>query len=120
MIRGSYHETVVGTPPEGWTLGHVTLTLRYPDERIPVEAWRRGAFAVHEVELGARLTHAPTGLRIWTCGTMDEAVELADRIEPLADWSAFKEELKGPIGDELYPKVREVIDQMEAATEPGP
>lgn len=121
MIRGSYAETVVGAPPDGWTLGHVTLTLRYPDERVPVEAWRRGAFAVHEAEGGARLTHAPTGLRIWTFDTMDGATELAERIEPLADWSSFKEELRGPIGDDLYPKVRGIIDEMDAkATEPQP
>lgn len=109
-IRGNYAETVVGAPPEGWTLGHVTLFLRYPEERIPVEAWRRGAFAVHEGDGGGLLTHAPTGLRIWSFATMDEAAELAEKIEPLADWGAIKDEL--PFGTELYPKVRDIIDGM--------
>lgn len=118
MIRERYAETVVGHPPEGWTIGHVTLRLLNPDERIPVEAWRRGAFAVHEAEGGGRLTHAPTGLRIWTCRTIDDAAELAERIEALTDWDSIKKEM--PPGSDLYPKVRDVIDRMEEATEPSP
>lgn len=110
-----FADTVVGTPPGGWTLGHVTLTLRCPDRRFPVEAWRRGAFAVHEVYgpvPGARLTHAPTGLKIWFHGTMDEAVELAERLEPLADWGSITKAL--PRGTELYPRVRAIIDEIES------
>ena len=109
-----FAETVVGQPPEGWALGHVTVTLRNK-ERKPIEAWRRGAFAVHEVFSpikGGRLTHAPTGLKIWFSGSMDEAAELAERLEPLADWSAITKAL--PLGSDLYPKVREIIDAMEA------
>lgn len=112
-IRGEFAETVVGMPPEGWTLGHVTLTLRNPPERIAVEAWRRGAFAVHEIfwpESGGRLTHAPTGLKIWRFPTMDEAAELAERIEPLADWGSILESV--PAGTDLYPKVRNIIDEI--------
>jgi hypothetical protein len=110
-IRGGFSETVIGAPPEGWTLGHVTLTLLNPEERVPVEAWRRGAFAVHEAEGGGRLTHAPTGLRIWTCDTMDTAAELAQRIEGLADWESIKKML--PPKTELYPRVRSIIDEIE-------
>lgn len=112
-IRGKFAETVVGAPPEGWTLGHVTLTLHSPPERIAVEAWRRGAFAVHQVfwpESGGRLTHAPTGLKIWCFASMDEAAELAEKIEPLADWNSIREML--PSGTELYPKVRTIIDEI--------
>ena len=113
-IRGEFAETVVGQPPEGWTLGHVTVTLR-DNKRVPIEAWRRGAFAVHEVfspNKGGRLTHAPTGLKIWFSGTMDQAAELAEKLEPLADWNAITKAL--PLGSDLYPKVRQVIDEMEA------
>lgn len=117
VVRGKFLETVLHEPPEGWKHGHVTLTLRYPDERKAVQAWRRGAFAVHELadQKGARLTHAPTGFQIWTCDTMGRAAELAEAIEPLADWAAISEAI--PAGNHLYPKVRAVIDQitLEAA-----
>ncbi len=112
-IRAEFEETFVGIPPEGWTLGHVTLVLRSPEERVPVEACRRGAFAIHEAYGCFRLTHAPSGLRIWASPTMDEAAELAERIEPLADWNAFTKEL--PAGTELYPKVRKIIDEIESS-----
>ncbi len=113
-IRNLFIETVVGAPPDGWTLGHVTITLHHPNERIPVEAWRKGAFAVHPTENpnGARLTHAPTGLRIHSARSMDEAVEFAERIEPFYDWEAIKEKM--PVGTKLYPKVRKIIDEFEA------
>jgi hypothetical protein len=105
-IRNEFLETCVGSPPEGWTLGHVTMTLHHPEERIPVEAWRKGAFAVHPTEnpAGARLSHAPTGLSIYQARSMDEAIEFADRIEPFTDWEAIKEKM--PAGSTLYPKVR--------------
>lgn len=109
-----FEEVVVGTPPDGWTLGHATVVVL--DRRQPIEAWRRGAFAVHQVNScdsgTGRLTHAPTGLRIWTCETMDQAAELAERIESLTDWGGIKTIL--PYGSDLYPKVREIIDQFSA------
>jgi hypothetical protein len=108
MIRGGFHETVVGSPPEGWQIGHVTMQLLFPSELVQIEAWRRGAFAVHELTYGARLTHAPTGLRIWNTCSMDQAAELAERLEGLADWDAITATM--PIGSDLYPKVKEIID----------
>lgn len=115
MIRDEFIETIVERPPEGWTLGHVTLDLHYPDERIPVEAWRRNAFAIHE-RVGsygkeAVLTHAPTGLRIYSFSTMDDAVECAEKIEPLTDWSAINK--KFDTGSELFPKVRKVVESIK-------
>ena len=116
-IRNEFEETVSGSPPEGWSLGHVTLTLKYPDERIPVEAWRRGAFAVHErTKKDWRLTHVPTGLHIWTAPTADVAAEFAEAIEPLADWDAIKTMM--PAGSDLYPKVRAVMENFETRGEP--
>jgi hypothetical protein len=109
-----FAETVVGAPPEGWVLGHVTIMRRTKNAK-PIEAWRRGAFAVHEVfapHHGGRLTHAPTGLANWTFDTMDKAADLAERIEGLADWGTIKSEL--PSGSGLYPKVRAIIDEIEA------
>lgn len=114
MGRPEFIETVVEAPPEGWTLGHVTLTLHSPEERIPVEAWRRGAWAVHERisrgEKFAVLTHAPTGLRINDFPTMDAAAECADTIEPFADWTSITK--KFDTGSDLYPKVRAVVDSI--------
>lgn len=118
MIRQEFIETVIEKPPSGWTLGHVTLDLHYPDERIPVEAWRRGAFAIHE-RVGsdgkqAVLTHAPTGLRINAFATMDDAAECAEKIEPLTDWNAIKQKFE--TGSELFPKVRDVVDEIKNRT----
>src|SRR5260370_23604823 len=113
-IRGEFIETVVGNPPEGWTLGHVTLQLYRPEERRAVEAWRHGAFAVHQrdsIEFPARLTHAPTGLRINDFYSMDDAAMCAEQIEPLTDWNAITEMM--PSGSELYPKVRQVIEVLK-------
>lgn len=115
MIREEFIETIVERPPEGWTLGHVTIQLYYPEERIPVEAWRKGAFAVHE-RMGwagkeAILTHAPTGLRINSFSTMDDAAECAEKIEPLTDWGAV--EKKFDTGSELFPKVSDVVEAIK-------
>lgn len=115
MIRQEFSETIVEKPPEGWTLGHVTLDLHYPDEHIPVEAWRRGAFAIHE-RVGsdgnrAVLTHAPTGLRINAFVTMDDAAECAEKIEPLTDWNAITKKFE--TGSDLFPKVRDVVDAIK-------
>jgi hypothetical protein len=116
VIREHFEETVVENPPEGWTLGHVTLDLYYPPSRIPVEAWRRGAFAIHERigyndEKEAVLTHAPTGLRVNGFATMDDAAECAEKIEPLTDWNAIKKMM--PLGSDLFPKVKKVVDQIK-------
>lgn len=116
MIRQEFIETVVENPPEGWTLGHFTVDLHSPKERIPVEAWRRGAFAVHERcnsdgSKCAVLSHAPTGLRINSFSTMDDAAECAEKIEPLTDWNAITK--KFDTGSELYPKVRDVVEEIK-------
>jgi hypothetical protein len=116
MIRSQFIETVVGSPPEGWTLGHLTLQLYRPEERIAVEAWRRGAFAIHERidsegNREAVLTHAPTGLRIDSFPTMDDAAECAEKIEPLADWSAISKRFES--GSDLYPKIREIAYKIK-------
>lgn len=117
---GEFLETVVGGPPDGWKLGHISVLLKHDGTRISVEAWCRGAFAIHEVEWSgggaARLTHAPTGLKIWTFASVEDAAEAAETIEPLADWASIKKEL--PLGTELYPKVREVFDKIDARREP--
>lgn len=114
-IRGELIATISRQPPEGWTAGHVSVTLKHHDERVAIEAWRRGPFAVHETTWptsGARLTHAPTGLKIWSFDSMAAACALAEKIEPLADWDTIKDEM--PSGSELYPKVRAAIDEIEA------
>jgi hypothetical protein len=120
MIRQEYLETVIGNPPDGWTLGHVTLNLRNPDERIPVEAWRRSSFAIHEKITAdhkqALLTHTPTGMLINAFATMDDAAECAERLEPLTDWSAIKAGM--PAGSELFPKVRAVVEEIQDRTDP--
>lgn len=120
MIREEFIETIIEKPPVGWTLGHVTLDLHYPDERTPVEAWRRNAFAIHE-RIGsdgkeAVLTHAPTGLRINTFATMDDAAECAEKIEPLTDWGAINK--KFDTGSELFPKVRDVVENIKGRPAP--
>jgi hypothetical protein len=110
-IRGELIETVTGAPPDGWEHGEVIISLRNPNDRAVVEAWRLGSFAVHAVVGGGwRLTHAPSGLRIWSFSTTREAIELAERIEAMTDWTAIKKEL--PMGSKLYPKVRKVIDEI--------
>lgn len=117
MIRNELIETVVGAPPEGWTLGHVTIQLHGPEERVPVEAWRRGPFAVHEVnrEMKGRLTHAPTGLRIAPdFASMDEAVVCAEKIEPLTDWLSIKGPFSSGDSAGLYERVREMADAVRA------
>lgn len=114
-IRGELIEIVAGAPPEGWTLGHVTVQLYGPEERIPIEAWRRGPLAVHEVDMErrGRLTHAPTGLKITPdFATMDEAVACAERLEPLTDWSVIKERFKSGGSDGLYERVRDIVDAI--------
>lgn len=114
-IHDEFEEVLVESPPDGWLRGHVTLALRNPEERVPVEAWRRGAFAVHRTCAGgARLSHAPSGLGIWTFDNMDVAAEAAEQMEPLADWNSFTKEV--PAGTELYPKVRSIIDKVEDCT----
>lgn len=101
---------------EGWQRGHVSLALTRPREMVPVEAWRRGAFAIHEAfdndREVARLTHAPTGLAIYTFDTKEQAAECVKRIEPLADWESIKDEMRRDSG--LYKKVRPIIDDIDA------
>jgi hypothetical protein len=111
MTMEEFEEVVLGSPPDGWTLGHATVDVL--GRRKSVEAWRRGAFAVHQVNCESgkgRLTHAPTGLLIWTCESMDHAAELAERIENLTDWSAINKMI--PCGSDLFLKVREIADQI--------
>jgi hypothetical protein len=113
VLEGEFLETVSRQPPEGWSLGHVIVVLR-SEKKLTVEAWRRGAFAVHEVILpinGARLTHVHCGLQIWTFETLDKADECAEALEPLADWDAFKEIM--PEGHYLYPKVWEIVQRVD-------
>lgn len=117
-IRGVFSKTISGQPIDGWQRGHVSLALKNPSERVPVEAWRRGAFAIHEVAGGdgdvARLTHAPTGLGIYTFNTAGQAAECVKRIEPLADWESINKEMQS--GSDLYHKVRPIIDEIAGST----
>lgn len=112
-IRNYYLETTDAAPPEGWARGYVTLRLIFPDERVAVEAWQRGAFAVHPtIRNGeAVITHAPTGTSIWTARSMEEGAKIVERIEPLADWSSVA---VGPKPD-LRQKVRDIINEVEHA-----
>ncbi len=97
--------------PDGWSLGHATIRGLRGGEKMAIEALRYGAFAVHETISGNwRLTHAPSGLQIWTFNNQTQAVELAKRIETFTDWNAIKDTL--PEGSDLYPKVREIIDEL--------
>ena len=116
--------TMTGTPPEGWAPGYVTIHIERPEEtRIPVEAWRRGAFAIHgreywaddgeKMESEAVLTHAPTGLRIYSFSDPAMAAKLAEAIAPLTDWDSIPTKMGR--GSDLYFKVREVIDALEEA-----
>jgi hypothetical protein len=113
-LKDELLETVVGIPPDGWSLGHVTINGRSEDDRMPIEAMRRGAFAVHEVNRidgrGWRVSHAPSGLQIWTFSTFSEAIELAERIESMTDWGQIKKQL--PSGTNLFPKVRAIINEI--------
>lgn len=111
-LHGEFVETLSGDQPTGWIPGHVTVTLRH-GERAAVEAWRHSAFAIHQIiGFGWRLTHAPTGLTIWTFDSVVDAVECVSRIEPLAEWAAITKRM--PPGSDLYPKVRAAIDEIEA------
>lgn len=116
MTRRTFEEIIVGCPPEGWSLGHVTIQCYGPDERFAVEAWRYGVFAVHErntLDDGkeAVLTHAPTGLRINSFPTMDQATECAEKIEPLTDWGAITKRFD--TGSDLYPRIRDVVEAIK-------
>lgn len=116
MIRNYFLETlesIDAAPPPGWVKGHVTLMLiHHPDERIAVEAWRHGCFAVHPAAKGhAVITHAPTGHSIWTARSMKEGAAIVEGIEPMADWS----EIKPGSQPELRDRCRKVIDEIEAA-----
>lgn len=113
-IRNEFAETVSGEAPEGWERGHVTIQLKDPDEKVAVEAWRKGAFAIHEIinPVRARLTHAPTGLQIYSTTDAATAAEFAARIEPFTNWDDIKERM--PSGSDLYPKVRQVRWEFEA------
>jgi len=119
-IRDDFIETIVGLPPEGWSLGEVELALKRPDERIVVEAWRRGPFAIHQIDRAgrpARLTHAPTGLQIAPdFTTFDAAAECAEQLEPLCDWNSITERFQ--LGSDLFPKVKAVVDQWCSEKQP--
>lgn len=120
-LKDHFDLELVGSPPQGWSTGHMKIHARRPaDEDGPVitEAWLKGAFAIHLTKDGvARLSHAPTGMGIWTFETPELAADCADDIAPFADWAAIKRRLKS--GGELYPKVRAVIDRIEASA-PSP
>lgn len=116
-LKDELIETIIGIPPPGWELGHATINGRADRDREVIEAMRRGAFAVHEVNQidgrGWRLSHAPSGLQIWTFREMEDAIALAERIENFTDWQTIKKML--PVGTDLYPKVRKIIDEISAS-----
>jgi hypothetical protein len=91
-IRDLFNETLpeAATAAEGFERGFVMLQLKDPPERVPVEAWVRGPFAIHFTVHGcAKITHRATGLHIWTFDELDEASEAVKKIEGLTDWGAF-------------------------------
>lgn len=107
-IRNYFSETI-GPPPDGWQSGHVTLQLIHPDERVPVEAWVRGAFAIHGVvnsELVV-ITHVPSGKSVWTARDGRDATAIVEQIEPLTAWQTVKPDTK------LRDRVREIINKIE-------
>lgn len=90
MIRDYYHEKLgrIGARPKGWTTGSVKIQLIEPKEKVSVEAWLRGNFAVHRAKDNVGIvTHVPTGLRIGTCANIQEATIVVHSIEVLTDWS---------------------------------
>ena len=104
-------EIITGAPPDGWEDGELSI-LRNNGLRSTIEAWLRGAFAIHRDKGGNwRLSHVPTGLQIYTVSSVGAAAALADKIEPLTDWSAIKKAF--PLGSELYPKVKLAVDEVE-------
>lgn len=111
-IRNVYKETLSDAPVAGWKAGHVTLYLERPLERVPVEAWIRGPFAIHDLMSGrANLTHIPTGRRIYSFDSKLDAAEAAEKIEPLGEWDAINDQM--PPGSELYSKIRPILHQYE-------
>lgn len=112
-INHEFYPTLSRQPDrDGWSPGHVTVQLHRPKEKLAVEAWVRGPFAVHETVSGATLTHAPTGLAIYRFDAMEQAAECAERIEAIDDFASRKKAY--PSGSEVYPKVRAVIDEIVA------
>ena len=75
---------------------------------------RRGAFGIHKRHLGGFeefvLSHAPTGLRIYSFATSDDAAECAKRLEPLTDWSAISEKFES--GSDLFSRVKPIVEEI--------
>lgn len=114
MLRNYFCQTLegVGSPPVGWEIGHVTLHLIHPEEKAVVEAWRRGAFAVHPADgCHGVITHAPTGRGLWTARSMGHAAKMVEAIEPLADWQTVQPGINPALRD----RTRKIIDEFEAA-----
>lgn len=113
-LRDTFELELVGSAPPGWTTGHMKIHAKRPEEEdgpVITEAWIKGAFAIHLTKGGgARLSHIPTGMGIWTFDNPDLAVECAENIEGFANW----QEVGVQSSDgKLYKKVRPVIDRIE-------
>lgn len=119
-VYNHFYPTLSRAPErDGWSAGQVTIQMRDPKERLIVEAWRRGPFAVHETVGGATLTHVPTGFAVCRFNEMEQCAECAERIEGFDDFAA--RDTSYPVGSDVYPKVRTVIDDINASlvTAPG-
>jgi hypothetical protein len=108
---GEFPEVITQSPPNGWEYGTVDLFLRNPDRKHQVEAWRRGPFAVHEIEnpKAGRLTHAPTGRHMFTVATLDDAARAAEAIEGMTNWSEFSKPTAYP---DLFKQVRACVESI--------
>ena len=115
-LRDTFELEMVGLPPKGWALGHMKIHAKRPEQEdgpVITEAWTRGAFAIHRTkDGGARLSHIPTGMGIWTFESPDLAAQCAEEIGGFANWQKVEPQ---KLGSDLYKRVRPVIDRIHAA-----
>jgi hypothetical protein len=112
-LRDTFQLELTGTPPDGWVAGHMKIHAKRPEQEdgpVITEAWTKGSFAIHFVkDGGARLSHIPTGMGIYSFETPELAAMCADEIAGFADWSKVEAQL---MASDLYQKVRPVIDRI--------
>jgi hypothetical protein len=114
--RYEYLETMVGKPPEGWTLD-TTLLREGPDVILcEVECWLRSGLAVHEFVVGerrlGRITHKRTGFRIVDCASLDDAAMAAEMIEDVAKWSEIKSLADAASDKTRWPTIKRRIESV--------
>jgi len=114
-LRDTFKLELAGSTPEGWAVGSMKIHAKNPEQEygsVITEAWTKGAFAIHLTkDGGARLSHTPTGMGIWTFETPEFAAQCADEIGGFANWEKVKPQ---KLGSDLYKRVRPVIDRIDA------